>query len=145
MSSEAFARGAQALGIFIASMFTDLRVTLVVAPPLILPLMIFSGFFINTDSIPPYFDWIKYISPIKYTFAALAHNEYEGLHLSCSPDELVRNPACPPGKPVCFCPVTSGEQVLQGLGLADSLTVAQNIGCLVPHPHSHCPRHCCLR
>ena len=39
-----------------------------VAPPLILPLMIFSGMFINTDSIPVYFDWIKYISPIKWAF-----------------------------------------------------------------------------
>uniref|UniRef100_A0A6T7S652 ABC transporter domain-containing protein n=1 Tax=Hanusia phi TaxID=3032 RepID=A0A6T7S652_9CRYP len=64
------------LGIFIASIFSDLRITLIAAPPLILPLMIFSGFFINTNSIPPYFNWIKYISPMKYAFEAYALLEF---------------------------------------------------------------------
>ena len=42
------ANAGNGLGIFIASVFSDLRITLVAAPPMILPLMIFSGFFINT-------------------------------------------------------------------------------------------------
>jgi len=60
----------------------DGSITLVAAPPIILPLMIFSGFFINTDSIPVYLDWIKYISPIKYAFQAYCLNEFQSLALS---------------------------------------------------------------
>jgi len=103
------------LGIFIASCFSDLRVTLIVAPPLILPLMIFSGFFINTESIPVYFDWIKYISPIKWAFEMFAATEYRGLKLKCADDELRYNPSCPRTNPRCFCPMTTGEQVLESL------------------------------
>ena len=37
--------------------------------------MIFGGFFVNTDSIPPYFIWIHYVSFITYGFETLAKNE----------------------------------------------------------------------
>ncbi|EKX39023.1 hypothetical protein GUITHDRAFT_76679 [Guillardia theta CCMP2712] len=36
------------------------------APIIIFPLMLFSGFFVNQKGIPVYFDWIKYISPMRY-------------------------------------------------------------------------------
>lgn len=59
------------LGIFFASVFSDLTAALAVTPMVLLPLMIFSGLFVNNSSIPVYFDWIKYISPIKYGFEAM--------------------------------------------------------------------------
>jgi ABC-type multidrug transport system permease subunit len=66
------------LGIFFASVFSSLQVALAVTPMALLPLMIFSGLFVNNDTIPPYFDWIKYLSPIKYGFEGLVKNEFKG-------------------------------------------------------------------
>jgi hypothetical protein len=54
---------------------------------------VFSGFFINFDSLPPYFAWISYISPIRYSYAALLQNELEGLVFNCD----APNSTCPPG------------------------------------------------
>ena len=39
--------------------------------------ILFSGFFINSDGIPVFFDWIKYLSPMKYSYGAFMQNEYE--------------------------------------------------------------------
>jgi ABC-type multidrug transport system permease subunit len=113
-----------AFGITIACTFKSLEVTLAVAPLFILPLMLFSGMFVSANGIPPYFDWIKWFSPMKYSFAAFMINEYSGLAMTCEADEWVARPDCPremengvakmlDGAPVfkkCFCPVTDGKQ-----------------------------------
>jgi len=119
-----------ALGIFIAACFSDLRVTLIAAPPLILPLMIFSGFFINTDSIPVYLDWIKYLSPVNFSFRAFMKTEMADLKLTCADDELKANPSCPLTQPRCFCPVLEGEQVLRSMNLDGGMTRAEALACL---------------
>ncbi|TPX54723.1 hypothetical protein PhCBS80983_g05801 [Powellomyces hirtus] len=67
------------LGISLASFFSSLPVALAVTPVLLLPLMLFSGLFVNSAAIPAYFDWIKYLSPMKWGFEGLMKNEYEGL------------------------------------------------------------------
>lgn len=41
--------------------------------------ILFSGYLIPRAQIPPYFIWIHYISPVKYTFEALMLNEFDGL------------------------------------------------------------------
>ena len=41
------------------------QMAMTVMPVFMLPLMIFSGFFVNSGTIPPYFNWISYISPMK--------------------------------------------------------------------------------
>ena len=45
------------MGIAIASVFEDIAVALLVAPLVVLPLVMFSGFFLNSDSIPVYYLW----------------------------------------------------------------------------------------
>ncbi|EKX39026.1 hypothetical protein GUITHDRAFT_58672, partial [Guillardia theta CCMP2712] len=50
----------------LACLFKDLEATVQIAPVFILPLTLFSGFFVNQKGIPVYFDWIKYISPMRY-------------------------------------------------------------------------------
>ena len=37
-----------------------------IAPPLLVPLLLFGGFFLQSDTIPVYFIWIKYISWFHY-------------------------------------------------------------------------------
>jgi ABC-type multidrug transport system permease subunit len=44
-----------------------------------MPMMLFSGLFINSENIPVYFDWIKYLSPMKYSFEGMFKTVMEGL------------------------------------------------------------------
>jgi len=135
------------LGISLSCLFESLEVALQGAPLIILPLVLFSGFFVNSNGIPVWFDWIKYLSPMKYSYEALMKNEYSGLELMCEDEELVSRPDCPPrkladgsavmvqGKPVprkCYCPTEKGEQVLDRMSLSDTgLTTWQNLFILV--------------
>jgi ATP-binding cassette subfamily G (WHITE) protein 1/ATP-binding cassette subfamily G (WHITE) protein 2 len=46
-------------------------------------LQVFSGLFVNNGSIQPYFIWISYISPMRYSFIAFVKNEFSGLKITC--------------------------------------------------------------
>ena len=102
------------LGIFAGSLFSELTMALNIVPVLFLPLMLFSGFMINTNSIPVYFDWIKWCSPIKYGFEAVMRIEFtDDLVLYCKPDQYINNGTT--------CPITSGDQVIREYGFSMSL------------------------
>ncbi|KXZ56662.1 hypothetical protein GPECTOR_1g597 [Gonium pectorale] len=105
------------LGIFVSCLFNDLSVALSVMPMFLLPLMVFSGFFVNSNTIPPYFSWIQYISPMHYGFIALAKNEFSGLQIKCKPDQ-----GCAEGY--------NGDMVLRNMGFDDKGSVQQNAGIL---------------
>jgi ATP-binding cassette subfamily G (WHITE) protein 1/ATP-binding cassette subfamily G (WHITE) protein 2 len=91
--------------------------------------MLFSGFFLNSDSIPPYFNWISFLSPIKYAFISMAKNEYSGLVFTC-------DGAAPAGQ--CR-PYATGDQVLQQLNFdsqppipaSEEALLAIGCGCLL--------------
>jgi hypothetical protein len=74
-----------AIGMLAACAFDNLAVALMLVPLILLPLMLFSGFFLNTANIPEFCRWIKHLSPIKYGFVGLAKNEFSGL-VVCKPD-----------------------------------------------------------
>jgi len=116
-----------ALGIMVASFFEDIAVALTVLPVFLMPLMIFSGLIINTDSIPIFLDWVKYLSPMKYAFVILSKTEFTGLDLYCTPQQLVYLPGVPDPQ----CPITNGEQVIKNLGFEDQGSVAFNLWMLV--------------
>nr|UOU03356.1 ATP-binding cassette subfamily G-like 6-1 [Brachionus rubens] len=42
-----------------------------IAGPILIPLILFAGFFLNNESTPDYFVWVKYISWFYYTFDSL--------------------------------------------------------------------------
>ncbi|EPZ36380.1 P-loop containing nucleoside triphosphate hydrolase protein [Rozella allomycis CSF55] len=109
VSSRPLKSQTQALGIFLASVFEDVQVALFLAPMLIMPMMVFSGFLINNNNIPVYFNWIKYLSPIKYGFTAAAKNEFQGLVMTDQFGSL------------------TGEKVLDDLAFTDELPVDQNL------------------
>lgn len=70
----------------IASIFKDLTVALAVMPVILLPLLLFSGLFVNSNTIPVYFNWIKYISPMFYAFVGMMETEFSGRTLNnCNP------------------------------------------------------------
>ena len=81
-------------------------------PLFLLPLMVFSGFFVNSGSIPPYFWWIQWISPMKYGFTAVAINEFSGLAIHCTPEQ-----SCAPG--------FNGNTVLYNMGFDNKGSLQQ--------------------
>lgn len=67
-------------GTLIATATKNVNLALQIAPFCIIPLILFSGLLINCDSIPPYFTWIQYISPIRYMYQEVYKNEFRGLY-----------------------------------------------------------------
>ena len=49
------------LGIMLASLFPSLQVALAGLPLFTLPMILFSGFFLNTASIPVWLNWLSYL------------------------------------------------------------------------------------
>lgn len=96
----------------IASIFKDLTIALAVLPIILLPLLLFSGLFVNSQSTPGYLRWIKYISPMFYAFVGEMETEFSGTTLSnCNP--RVRN--------------CQGEVALEVFGIQNELPIGVNI------------------
>ena len=95
-----------------ASIFDDLAVALAVLPVILLPLLLFSGLFVNTKTIPVYFNWIKYISPMFYAFVGMMETEFSGTTLS----------NCDPKTQDC-----SGESALRQFNIQNQLPIGVNI------------------
>ena len=68
------------IGTAIASAAKNINVALQFGPFIIIPFILFSGLLINTDSIPLYFSWMQYISPIRYMYQEVYKNEFKGLY-----------------------------------------------------------------
>ena len=68
------------IGTAIATASKNINLALQIAPFCIIPLILFSGLLINCDSIPPYFTWIQYISPVRYMYQEVYKNEFKGLY-----------------------------------------------------------------
>lgn len=74
---------ATSLGYLFGSLVTSIDMGLTLMSIVILPLMIGGGFFINSDSIPIYFIWLKYTSFFKYSFENLMIIEWKGKTIDC--------------------------------------------------------------
>ena len=68
------------IGTAIATAAKNVNIALQFAPFCFVPLILFSGLLINSSSIPPYFAWIQYISPIRYMYQEVYKNEFRGLY-----------------------------------------------------------------
>lgn len=66
---EYYAAGAYAF--VVGSMFSDKQVAMTMIPLVVMPLMLFAGFFVNANQIPIYFIEISYISFFKYAYQAV--------------------------------------------------------------------------
>lgn len=61
-----------------------------VAILLIIVLVLFSGFYVNTDSLPVFLTWGPWASPFRYVYEAFFLNEFVGTTWQCNPDEACR-------------------------------------------------------
>ena len=93
------------------------------SPMVILPFMMFSGFFLNPESAPTWLMWIEFLSPMKYAFSALAQNEFTNLTLHCTPSQTRLVAVSQLGTPVRICPIETGEAYLDNLNVQPFLTI----------------------
>mmetsp|Transcript_12778 Transcript_12778/g.44747 ORF Transcript_12778/g.44747 Transcript_12778/m.44747 type:complete len:720 (-) Transcript_12778:193-2352(-) len=97
------ANAATSLGYVISTATPSVTVALALGPAIILPFMLFAGFFVNTDSIPDYFKWLEVLSFFKYGFSTGVVSVWDGVELNC--------PAGPQQAGVAPC-MRTGTQVL---------------------------------
>lgn len=82
-----------------------------VGPPIIIPFLLFGGFFLNSGSVPKYFEWLSYISWFRYGNEGLLINQWKDVgdgEIAC----LRENATCP----------RSGLVVLQTLNFDEVYT-----------------------
>jgi len=73
---------ATSFGYFLSSIFTKAEIAVQITPVIMMPLILFGGFFTNVESTPDWLEWIQYISPIRYSLEAMVRIEYADKHIS---------------------------------------------------------------
>jgi ATP-binding cassette, subfamily G (WHITE), eye pigment precursor transporter len=66
-------------GYLISCASSSISMALSVGPPVIIPFLIFGGFFLNSGSVPDYFKWLSYLSWFRYGNEALTINQWAGV------------------------------------------------------------------
>jgi len=82
------------LGMILSASLRSVEMAPQLAPACVIIFLMFSGYFLNEDSIPVYLEWLKYISFIRYAFQALCVNEFDGAYFT---PRTPTTSACPTG------------------------------------------------
>ncbi|KAH9524965.1 hypothetical protein Btru_028360 [Bulinus truncatus] len=110
------ATNAISLGYFVSTICGSVTVSLAVAPPLLIPFMLFGGLFVNNANIPVYFVWLEYLSWFKFSNEILMVNQWREISEIPCPNvtlpQLATNVTSPgfPNFPQCL--FKSGQDVL---------------------------------
>ena len=103
------------LGLVIGCGAESIELANIFAPVINVIFLLFGGNLLPLSSIPPWFIWLHWISPITYTYSALAQNEFRRLQFSCKADSQQ-----------CY---RTGQDVLNQYDL-QRFTIAENAGFL---------------
>ena len=63
--------------LIISASFADKQLAVTLTPVLIIPFMLFAGFFVSSDNIPWFLKEFEYLSIFKYGYEALMHNQFD--------------------------------------------------------------------
>ena len=74
------------LGYILGTAITDKAVASVMTPLVIVPMMLFAGFFVKQATIPTWLIFLREISIFKYAYQALFLNEFTDLEIECLTD-----------------------------------------------------------
>lgn len=64
------------IGIFVGTLVKSPSTAIEIAPMIFVPLILFTGYTVNTDYVPVGIKWAEYISPVRYIFEYFVHNEF---------------------------------------------------------------------
>eukprot|EP01127_Copromyxa_protea_P017691 TRINITY_DN5431_c0_g1_i1.p1 TRINITY_DN5431_c0_g1~~TRINITY_DN5431_c0_g1_i1.p1 ORF type:complete len:641 (-),score=112.28 TRINITY_DN5431_c0_g1_i1:49-1971(-) len=106
----------------IVGIFPNPAVAINLFPLMVIPLMLFAGFYLNSDNTPPYFIWVEYISFMKYAFRCVARNEFSGQTFYCTDQERAASGG--------VCQFLTGEEWLK-FRLLDDMPIWGDIGVLI--------------
>lgn len=67
-----------ALGVLVGSAVDNAQVAIEFLPAVFMPQILFSGFFVPPNLIPPWMAWIRYICPLTYAVRLALINEFDG-------------------------------------------------------------------
>ena len=107
---ECVTQCAVSFGYMVSTFSANITIINALAAPLLIPLMIFGGFYLQPDSIPAWLVWIKYISWFYYGNAALLQNQWTDVQFDCEfcDGTVLKYDECP----IKY----TGEQLLNNLG-----------------------------
>jgi len=70
---------ATSFGYFVSCLASNPQIALAMSAPMIIPMLLFGGFFLKNGSVPVYFDWLRYVSWFMYGNEALSINQWAGV------------------------------------------------------------------
>ncbi|ESP04310.1 hypothetical protein LOTGIDRAFT_237415 [Lottia gigantea] len=110
---------AMSFGYLISTLTKSVNVALAIAPPILIPFMLFGGFFLNNSSVPDYFIWLEYISWFKYANEMISVNQWKRVGKIDCP--IPSNSSMPINgtDPNSGCLFPDGASVLQYLNFSD--------------------------
>jgi len=87
-------------GFMISCLANSTQIAMALAAPLIIPVMLFGGFFLQNGAVPFYFQWLRYLSWFMYGNECLSINQWSGVTFT---------------DPASNCPgkICSGEDILR--------------------------------
>ena len=65
------------LGLVLGSIISDAKSVSAITPIIVIPFILFSGFFKNSGNVPDWIGWIQYVSSMKYSYIVWLNNEVD--------------------------------------------------------------------
>eukprot|EP00792_Barthelona_sp_PAP020_P006554 TRINITY_DN302_c0_g1_i1.p1 TRINITY_DN302_c0_g1~~TRINITY_DN302_c0_g1_i1.p1 ORF type:complete len:613 (+),score=121.94 TRINITY_DN302_c0_g1_i1:43-1881(+) len=101
---------AEQLGFLLALISPNQFFAQIVGPSILIIFALYSGFLVNSGSVPSWLKWIASISFLNYGYEILFVTEFQDLPLYCTTDQLVDG----------ICPFTNGNEVIEWFGMANA-------------------------
>jgi len=112
---------ATSFGYFISCLSSSLKIASALSAPMIIPLLLFGGFFLNNGSVPVYFQWLRYMSWLMYGNEALSINQWQGVTFDspfCTMTDVASNATITTSNstsPALLGQICTGEDILNNL------------------------------